>query len=188
MGNPCYSNRLDKALALAADAFRPIVRKGSNVPYLTHLLAVTVTVGEFGGSEDQMIGAVLHDYLEDIEGSSANELRSLFGETVADYVVALSDTTVRPKPPWKERKLAYLAKLTDEPAEVKLISAADKLHNATSILRDHRNIGDEIFDRFTASKQQTLWYYTEVARALATNWEHPILLELNTAVAELVRT
>ncbi len=181
----CYSERLDDALALAASAFRPIIRKGSGVPYLTHLLQVMVTVGEHGGTEDQMIAAVLHDYLEDIDGSSAEELTERFGATVARYVEALSDTVVRPKPPWKERKDAYLTALRVEPAEIKLISAADKLHNSSSIVRDHHAIGEAIFERFSASKEQTLWYYRAVIAALRDQWTHPIVGTLEDMVRQM---
>ena len=180
-----YSDRLDRALVLAADSFRHVDRKGSGVPYLTHLLAVMVTVAEHGGNEDQMISAVLHDYLEDIDGTTPEGLREQFGETVANYVVALSDAFVRPKPPWINRKRSYLARLVSEPADVKLISAADKLHNASSILRDHGRIGEAIFDRFSAEKDEVLWYYREVVVALGQGWSHPLLDELERKVAEL---
>ena len=104
---------------------------------------------------------------------------------MANYVVALSDTLVRPKPPWIERKTGYLARLVSEPAEVKLISAADKLHNSSSILRDHVRIGDSIFDRFSAEKDEVLWYFREVVVALGHDWSHPLLDELERKVAEL---
>ena len=102
-------------------------------------------------------------------------------------VEALSDTQEHPKPPWEERKRAYIAALREEPAHVKLVSAADKLHNASSTLRDHRALGDEVFERFTASKAQTLWYYRALLESLATGWEHPLLDELREVVAELHR-
>ncbi|MFT5354653.1 MAG: (p)ppGpp synthase/HD superfamily hydrolase [Polyangiales bacterium] len=183
--SPQYSPRLDEAIALATDAFRPVIRKGSGVPYLTHLLQVLVTVGEHFGDEDQMIAAVLHDYLEDIESGTGEELESKFGPRVRRLVEALSDTTVLPKPPWKERKVEYLAHLQEAPAEVKLISAADKLHNALSILRDHRAVGEAIWDRFTAPKEETLWYYASVVTSLSADWQHPLLDELRGNVEAL---
>lgn len=182
-----YTERLDRALALVTHAFRPVFRKGTGAPYLTHLLMVTALVGEHGGDEDQMIAALLHDYLEDIEGSSSAELEQAFGERVARLVVALSDTVVRPKPPWKQRKVRYIAHLADEPHEVKLISAADKLHNCRSIVRDHRAMGDAIFDRFRPEKHETLWYYREVYTALRVGWRHPILDDLEREIRELHR-
>jgi (p)ppGpp synthase/HD superfamily hydrolase len=184
-GKPGYSKRFDEASALAIDAFRPILRKATGIPYITHLMQVCVTVGEYGGDEDQMIAALLHDYLEDIEGSTFEELESRFGQRVAQMVVELSDTVVRPKPPWKDRKVKYLAKLRKKSADVRLVSAADKLHNCNSILRDHQNIGDSVFDRFSADKEGTKWYYREVVVALGEGWQHPLLDVLADSVARL---
>ncbi len=177
-----YTDRLGEALKYAADGFAHTPRKCTEVPYLTHLLQVTAWVGESGGDEDQMIAAVLHDYLEDIPGSSVGELEARFGARVARLVQALSDSTDHPKPPWRERKLRYLAHLRGEPAEVKLISACDKLHNASSILRDYRVIGEAIWDRFRPPREETLWYYRAVTEALAEGWPHPRVDELRGVV------
>jgi len=180
---PMYSERLDRAVALATDAFRTHYRKGSGVPYLTHLFQVMVTVGEYGGDEDQMIAALLHDYLEDVRDATGEELDERFGPRVRRLVEQLSDTTDYPKPPWRERKEVYLEKLRNEPEELKLISAADKLHNARSILRDLRTIGEELWERFTGKKEGSLWYYGAVVDALGEGWAHPILEELRETVA-----
>lgn len=182
----CYSERVDAALGFVAAAFRHRARKGSNVPYLSHLLAVAALVAEHGGDEDQIVAALLHDYLEDIPGSSEGEVEQLFGARVARLVVALSDALEHPKPPWQERKQRYLDKLAHEPAELKLISAADKLHNARSLIRDHAQVGDALWQRFSASREQTLWYYRSVAQALGRNWSHPLLSELERCVDELL--
>lgn len=184
MTTPVYSTRFDEAVALAVDSFRYMRRKGKSAPYVTHLLAVCALVGQAGGDEDQMIAAVLHDYLEDVKSGSFEELERRFGRRVADLVLGLSDTVEHPKPPWRPRKEAYLAHLTDAPAELKLVSAADKLHNARSILRDQRQ-GVDVFSRFTGKKDGTLWYYREVVEALATGWSSPLLDEL-TEVVRLV--
>lgn len=182
---PQYTERLDAALALAADAFRMHVRKASGVPYLTHLLQVMVTVGEHGGDEDQMIAALLHDYLEDVVEADADALERHFGRRVRHMVEALSDTTEHPKPPWEERKSRYLARLADEPHDVKLVSAADKLHNARTTLRDLRREGEATWSRFNASKAQSLWYYRSVVDALAHGWEHLLVDELREVVEAL---
>lgn len=187
MADARYSEQLDRALVLAAQAFRAKTRKGTDIPYLTHLLQVMVTVGEHGGSEEQMIAAVLHDYLEDIEGASADALRESFGDAVTDIVIALSDTTTHPKPAWEERKRKYIAQVADEPPEVKLVSAADKLHNARSIRRDLRTVGEAVWDRFTATRDQTLWYYRQMIGALGQGWDHPLLDELRAEVEALHR-
>lgn len=183
---PFYGPKVGDALKLAADAFAARARKGSGVPYLTHLLAVATIVMEHGGDEDQIAAAVLHDYLEDIPGARAEDVEERFGARVAAIVRALSDATdATHKAPWKPRKLRYLAHLRGEPAEVKLVSAADKLHNARSIVDDHRRLGDAVFDRFTASREETLWYYREVVRALSEGFEHELVGELWRAVRQL---
>jgi (p)ppGpp synthase/HD superfamily hydrolase len=180
-----YSKRLDDALALAADAFRSRRRKGTTIPYLSHLLAVMAIVAEHGGDEDQLIAAVLHDYLEDIEGASRDLLASRFGERVTSLVEGLSDSTGYPKPPWEERKRAYLVHLAGATPDLKLVSAADKLHNARSIRRDLKSGGPAVWKRFSASPTDTLWYYREVTRALGEGWAHPLLDELVDEVAAL---
>lgn len=184
-GRERYSRRLDDALGFAADAFRPRVRKGTEIAYLTHLLQVMVTVAEHGGDEDQQIAALLHDYLEDIPGARAETLAERFGERVAWLVLRLSDAIEHPKPPWHERKRRYLAHLAQEPAEVKLISAADKLHNARCTVRDLRFLGDALWSRFTAPRSDQLWYYREVARALGSAWPHALVADLETEVGVL---
>jgi (p)ppGpp synthase/HD superfamily hydrolase len=146
-----------------------------------------VTVAEWGGDEDQLIAALMHDWLEDIPGASEAALAQRYGERVARLVKALSDTTVTPKPPWLERKQAYLAHLASAPAEVKLISAADKLHNARSVRRDLELVGESVWSRFSATREQTLWYYGAVLNALATGWEHRLVDELRREVEALHR-
>lgn len=183
--NPPYSPRLDDAVAFALDQFRVQVRKGTRIPYATHLLQVMVTVAEYGGDEDQCIAAVLHDWLEDIEGARVELLAERWGDRVASMVAALSDSTTHPKPPWRERKERYLAQLRAEPVEVKLISAADKLHNCQCIRRDHRELGHALWGRFAGGRDGTLWYYSAVSDALAHDWPHPLAVRLADEVRAL---
>lgn len=181
----CYSEQLDKALAFAAAAFRGRRRKGTQIPYLAHLLQVMVTVAENGGDQDQMIAAVLHDYLEDIPGSKREDLASPFGERVASLVIDLSDTTESPKPPWAARKRAYLRHLAVACPDVKLVSAADKLHNTRSTRRDHQAIGEAVWARFRPSRDETLWYHRGVVVALGHGWRHALVDELRVEVEAL---
>ena len=186
MGTPHYGPRLGEALKFAADQFAGRFRKGSEVPYLTHLLSVATIVMEHGGDEDQVVAAALHDYLEDIPGASAALLVERFGASVAEIVRALSDATdAEHKEEWRPRKEKYLVHLREAPARVKLVSAADKLHNARSILDDHRRLGDAVFERFTGRRDGTLWYYREVVRALGHGYEHPLVELVREAVLEL---
>ena len=177
-----YSKRVDEALTLVADAFRNHIRKGSRTPYLFHLLQVATWVGEYGGSEDQMIAALLHDYLEDIEGATESFLTDRFGEHVTSLVVALSDSTTYPKDPWLPRKERYVRSLSQATAEIKLISVCDKLHNAETIVRDLPSLGDVVWQRFTATPEQSLWYYRAVTKALARDFSHPLLDKLKECV------
>ncbi len=180
-----YSTKVDDASVFVAEQFRDKFRKQTTIPYLTHLWAVAALVGEHGGDEDQIVAALLHDVLEDCPNVKAADLRARFGDRVTGFVLALSDAVEHPKPPWRERKENYLAHLASESADLKLISAADKLHNCRSILRDHRAIGDTIFSRFNAPKHDTLWYFRSLVDALGTGWDHIILVELREAVHDL---
>ncbi|MBX3126902.1 MAG: HD domain-containing protein [Polyangiaceae bacterium] len=185
MVSDCYGARMSEALAYVAERFQRIRRKGSGVPYLSHLLAVAGLVADHRGDEEQIIAALLHDVLEDIDGVTPSELETRFGGRVARLVVGLSDTTSRPKPPWTARKQAYLARLRGEPADLKLICAADKLHNATTLLRDYGVEGDALWRRFTPTREQTLWYYRAIVASLRDGFSHPILDELEAVVLAL---
>lgn len=185
--NAAYSARFDAAVALALEGFRPIRRKGSGAPYITHLFAVTALVGEHGGDEDQLIAAMLHDAIEDVPGIDAAHIEAQFGPRVARLVVALSDSEGEdPKPPWKQRKVDYLTHLRHQPAEVKLISCADKLHNARSIVVDHGIVGSAIFERFTGGREGTLWYYGSLPEILGDGWDSPLLREFSAVVETLL--
>lgn len=158
--------RFERGLQRACQLHRSQVRKGTKIPYASHLLAVTSLVLEDGGDEDQAIAALLHDAVEDQGGRATLEsIRSDFGDRVAGIVEACSDTEIEPKPPWRERKKNYLRHLTAETRlEVLRVSAADKLHNARCIIADYRLCGDSVWRRFNARKEEQAWYYGELAR------------------------
>lgn len=148
------STRFDEALIFASRLHAKQVRKGSGIPYISHLLAVTALVLEHGGGEDEAIAALLHDAIEDQGGDATRqEIRRRFGEVVVEIVNGCTDTDSTPKPPWRERKEAYIAHLPTATSSILLVSAADKLHNVRSILNDYRVVGEEIWQRFKAGKQ-----------------------------------
>jgi GTP pyrophosphokinase len=152
--------RFDDALVYASDLHRSQPRKGGHVPYVSHLLGVTSLVIEEGGTETQAIAALLHDAVEDQGGlPRLEEIRARFGDDVADIVLACTDSTEDPKPPWRVRKEAYVAHLPVARPDALLVSVADKVHNARSILLDLRSDGVGMFDRFTGGREGTLWYY-----------------------------
>ena len=182
--------RLDQAVSLARTLHFGHARKGTDIVYLSHLLAVAALVLENGGDEDEAIAALLHDAVEDQGGSRRlTQIRQLFGDRVASIVEACSDTDVEPKPPWRERKEHYLDHLqrTARP-DVLRVSAADKLHNARAILSDLHEHGDDLWKRFTtASAEDQLWYYDELARLYEKQLPGRLAAELRRTVDEIER-
>lgn len=154
------TDRFNDALVYAAKVHATQTRKRTRIPYVSHLMSVTGLVLEHGGDEDQAIAALLHDAVED-QGGEAQlaEIRTRYGDRVADMVWACTDGLDGEKGPWRERKEAYLTHLKSVPDEVRLISCADKLHNLQSILKDYRIHGEALWDRFNGGKEGTLWYY-----------------------------
>lgn len=154
------SQRFMDALQYATQLHSDQVRKGTTIPYLSHLLAVCALVLEDGGDEDQAIAALLHDAVEDQGGhETLQEIRLRFGDRVAMIVDGCTDTYEKPKPDWKYRKTEYIRHLSSAAPEIVLVSLADKLHNARSILADLKKNGDVIWGRFNGGKDGTLWYY-----------------------------
>jgi GTP pyrophosphokinase len=185
---PLLSSRFEDALVLAARLHARQRRKGSGVPYVSHLLGVASLVLEDGGDEDQAIAALLHDAVEDQGGQPTLEvIRARFGDTVAAIVLGCTDSDTIPKPPWRERKERYIAHLRHAPAEVRRVSAADKLHNARTIVADLRTVGDSIWSRFTADRDGTLWYYRSLVAVFKETGGGPLADALERVVAEMMR-
>ena len=178
------SAAFEDALTFAVQRHAGHLRKGTDIPYATHLLAVCSIVLEHGGDEEEAIAALLHDAVED-QKATLDEIRDRFGERVAETVAGCSDTDVAPKPPWRERKEAYIAHLATASPSTRLVSAADKLHNARSIVFDYRLQGETLWDRFSASRDETLWYYRSVVDALRAAGTTPLIDELDRVVTEM---
>jgi (p)ppGpp synthase/HD superfamily hydrolase len=154
------TSRFEDALIYAARLHSQQMRKGGAVPYISHLLGVASIVLEYGGNEDETIAALLHDAVEDQGGlPRLEEIRSRFGDTVAEIVAGCTDSFTHKQSPWKERKDQYLAHLPSSSMSVRLVSCADKLQNGRAILRDLRREGDAIWSRFRGGKEGTSWYY-----------------------------
>jgi GTP pyrophosphokinase len=198
------SNKYSKALAFTNALHEGHVRKGGNkVPYMSHLMAVSALVLEYGGNEDEAIAALLHDAIEDqgpeFKGGSdglREEIRKRFGKEVLAVVEECTDADTMTKPPWKERKLAYIDHLESASKGGLLVSNADKVHNASSILRDHKKKGDAIYDIFDMDredqdrelkKRETLWYYNELQKSYAnnTNGNQDLATRLGEIISEL---
>lgn len=170
-----FKEALDYALELHGDQ----QRKGSDTPYVAHLLAVASLVLEDGGDEEQAIAALLHDAPEDQGGRETLEaIRQRFGDRVADIVHGCTDTYETPKPPWRQRKEDYLEHLKIAPVEVRRVSLADKLHNARSILTDLLRSGEDVWERFNGGKDGTLWYYRSLLVVFRSRSDSPLVTEL----------
>jgi hypothetical protein len=129
------TDRFDEAFLFAHQLHRTQTRKGTPIPYISHLMTVAALVVEHGGNENRAIGALLHDAAEDQGGAETlEEIRRQFGDTVAEIVSDRTDAWTEPKPDWRARKEAYLAKLPGKPTQSLLVSLADKTHNAEAIL------------------------------------------------------
>ena len=162
--------RLVDALAFALSAHGDQTRKGTQIPYASHLLSVAGLVLEAGGDAAEAAAALLHDTLEDGEGVDEERLRREFGAEIAAIVVGCSDVlpgdTREHKSPWGDRKRRYLASLASASPRVRLVAACDKLHNLRTLIADLRNHGPDTLERFTASPEQTRWYYESAHASL----------------------
>ena len=187
---PKLTGQFSKALVYAELKHHNQVRKGGDIPYVGHLLTVAGLVINDGGSEAQAIAALLHDTVEDAGGpATLKEIRANFGHDVARIVDECSDTDEEPKPPWRERKQNYINHLADVGDDTILVSVADKIDNARSMLRDYHTHGPSLWERFTVKNPRDhLWYYSELLKAYrsrgCTSW---MVIELGRVVDELKR-
>ncbi|MFC2052674.1 HD domain-containing protein [Chloroflexota bacterium] len=184
--NQVLSSRFEGALILATRLHANQVRKGTKIPYVAHLLAVTALVLEDGGDEDQAIAALLHDAVEDQGGLEILDvIRGRFGEGVAHIVEGCSDSFESPKPHWIERKVNYLRHLRAAEIDIMRVSLADKLHNACSIHRELQQHGEVIWEKFNGGKDGTLWYYHSLVDIFHENYFSPMASELQRVFNEI---
>jgi GTP pyrophosphokinase len=178
--------RFQRAFEFAAEKHAKQTRKASTIPYIAHLMGVASLVLEAGGDEDLAIAALLHDVVEDCGGAPMlREVRRCFGARVAKIVDGCTDADAYPKPPWRERKENYITRLKKEDAETRLVSAADKLNNVRSILRDYRAVGESVWSRFAGGRDGTLWYYRTLRDEFLRSRANRITRDLELAVGEL---
>jgi (p)ppGpp synthase/HD superfamily hydrolase len=183
---PVFSPKFAQALAYAARLHARQRRKGTNKPYIGHLMSVTSMVIAYGGDEEMAIAALLHDAVEDQGGlKRLREIRKKFGKRVARIVDGCTDSYTEPKPPWLVRKQKYIVRVAGEEEDTRLVSAADKLSNARDILQDVRAEGDAAFERFQGKKKGTLWYYRTLVSEFRKAGSNPLVEELDRVVTEL---
>ncbi len=184
--NPMLSNRFERALVYANHLHRWQLRKGTQVPYISHLLSVAALVLEAGGNEDEAIAALLHDAVEDQGGMATREtIREQFGDAVVKIIDCCTEPITEPKLSWLERKQQYLAQLQQASASAQRVIMADKLHNTRSILADVRHQGDRAWDKFKAGRADTIWFYRECLTRLQSQSQLAMLAELQRVVEAL---
>ncbi len=191
-GTPLLTGRFQRAFTLASQVHATQLRKGTQIPYLAHLMSVAALVLEHGGSEDAAIAALLHDTVEDSPDGAemAARIRREFGSHVADVVMNCSDAigvAGQPKALWRDRKTAYLTHLsTEQDSDVLLVSACDKLHNARSILADLRAVGPTLWDRFNENDPAAqLWYYQSLAACYTNRVPADLAAELARVIEQM---
>ncbi len=197
MKNPTQTPILTDRFTRAVDYARLLhteTRKGTQIPYMAHLLGVaSLVMGEAGGvvpvTEDMVIAAILHDTVEDHGGQrTLDEVKQNFGPNVARMVEGLSDTLAEDhekKEGWEQRKNAYLVRLRSEPEDVLVISAADKLYNAKAILDDLKEIGAAVWDRFKRGPKEQLWYFHSLLEIFEPRLQSRMVGELKRVVDEI---
>lgn len=160
------SRHFEKALIYATRIHGGQLRKKTRIPYIAHILGVAAIAMEYGADETEAIAALLHDAVEDCGGAKRlRDIERRFGKAVAKIVEGCTDTDLVPKPPWLERKKAYVAHVRDASISTKLVSASDKLHNIRAILMDFRQEGEKLWSRFNGGKEGALWYYRALVKA-----------------------
>lgn len=177
-----YKNALDYALLAHASH----TRKGTNIPYFSHVIGVSSLVLEYNGTEDQAIAGLLHDVIEDCGIEHKPIIQEMFGTEVLQMVMDCTDAITTPKPPWKLRKEAYIASMGSKSDTSLLVSCCDKLHNARAIDRDYLDRGEELWTRFNASKSDTEWYYRGITEKFLSQ-EVPAARELERVVNNIFR-
>jgi (p)ppGpp synthase/HD superfamily hydrolase len=180
------TQRFESALIYATRLHANQTRKVGGTPYIAHLLSVAALVLEAGGSEDEAIAALLHDSIEDQGGKTIREqILQDFGATVVEIIDGCTEWDTPPKPPWLERKNRYLEKLRYASPSVRLVSIADKLHNARSLLADWQRFGDAIWSEFNGGKEKTLWFYQSLVRVYKETGSNVMIAELEGVVDKL---
>jgi (p)ppGpp synthase/HD superfamily hydrolase len=185
---PKLTPRFEEALVYATRLHARQKRKGTETPYIAHLLSVAALVLEDDGDEDEAVAALLHDAVEDQGGrATREEIRRRFGNRVVRIVDGCTDAEGTPKPPWRERKERYIEHMRQASPEVRRVAIADKLHNARAILADFRGNGGVVWHRFNGGREGTLWYYRTLVQVFRQTGSGFMVEELDRVVSELER-
>jgi (p)ppGpp synthase/HD superfamily hydrolase len=185
--NVRLSPQFGKALIYATRIHGGKLRKKTRIPYIAHILGVTAIALEYGANETEAIAALLHDAVEDCGGAKRlRDIERKFGKKIARIVEGCTDTDQTPKPPWLQRKKAYVDHVRHASMPTKMVSASDKLHNLRAILMDYRQEGEKLWSRFNGGKQGALWYYRALVNAFGSAKRiRPLMQEIDRVLTEL---
>ena len=171
-----YKSALDFAYKLHFEQ----IRKGTEIPYFSHLISVSNNVIENGGNTDEAIAGLLHDAVEDQGGlKTLKIIKKKFGSKVAKIVSDCTDAQIEPKPPWLERKKSYIKSLKNKPQSSLFVSMCDKTHNASCIINDYKRVGKKLWKRFFAKPKQIYWYYDSLGKCFNKNLKGKKVLKQN---------
>jgi len=159
-------NMIDRALEVAAVAHSRQVRKGMNVPYIAHPAAVGIMLAQAGCSEEVIAAGILHDTVEDTY-VTLDDIERDFGPEVAAIVAGCSEPDK--SLPWEERKRHTLEYLRHAPWDIRVVSCADKLHNARATLSEYERYGEDVWTRFKRGRAEQEWYYRSLVDVLCNN-------------------
>ncbi len=173
---------VEKALQTASKSHEGQYRKNTDIPYITHPVAVGMMLLKAGYSDDIVAAGILHDTVEDT-ALTLEDIEKEFGANIAELVGGSSEPDK--SLPWKDRKEHTIEYLKTASEEIRAVVCADKLHNIRSIIRDHEMVGEEVWKRFNAGKEQQKWYYINVVGSLGTQSNFTLLEELRNEVDKL---
>jgi len=175
---------VEKALQLASKLHEGQYRKNTDIPYITHPVAVGMLLVKNGYSEEIVAAGILHDTVEDTP-ITLEEIKKEFGENIAEIVEGSSEPNKSLS--WKERKEHTIDFLKTASEDIHAVVCADKLHNIRSIIRDYEQVGEEVWGRFNAGKEQQKWYYKNIVESLGSQSTFDLLTELRNEVNKLFR-
>nr|WP_263323418.1 HD domain-containing protein [Neobacillus sp. Marseille-Q6967] len=173
---------IEKALQVASIGHKNQVRKNTDIPYITHPVTVGIMLMKAGYSDELVAAAILHDTVEDTS-ITLEKIQQEFGPGIAEIIEGCSEPDK--SLPWKNRKEHTIEFLKTASEEIRVVVCADKLHNIRSIIKDYEQIGDNVWERFNAGKEQQKWYYTNVVKSLGHLSSFHLLTELQKEVAQL---
>ncbi|MEH7299677.1 HD domain-containing protein [Neobacillus drentensis] len=177
-------NVIEIALKTAAKVHEKQYRKGTDIPYITHPVAVGMILMKAGYSEELVAAGILHDTVEDTE-LSLQDIEQLFGRNIAQIVEGCSEPDKSLS--WEDRKKHTIEYLKSAPEEIRVVACADKLHNIRSIASDIEQFGEQVWGRFKRGKEQQEWYYTHVIESLGLQSNFQLLDELKIEVERLFK-